>query len=263
MDRPLFLEEIDEEGVAHIALTRPDKHNAFNAELIAELTSALQGLDDDPRVRCLALTSEGQSFSAGADLAWMKSMADASEEDNLHDARALAGLAETLDAFSKPTVALVQGAAIGGGMGLVACCDIAVAAQSAFFALSEVRLGLIPAVIQPYVVSAIGHRATRYYTLTGERFEAAVALRLGLVHKVVPDDDLQAAGRKIVDSVLKGGPYAQGEAKSQLRALRGYMGTPEAREDAAHRIARLRVGDEGQEGIAAFLEKRKPWWQAD
>lgn len=260
MDRPLFLEEIGEDGVAHVALTRPDKHNAFNADLIAELTATLEGFETDERVRCVLLTGEGRNFSAGADLDWMKSMADAGEAENLDDARALAGLMEALDGLSRPTVALVQGAAIGGGLGLVACCDVAVAAQGAFFALTEVRLGLIPAVIQPYVVAAIGHRATRYYTLTGERFEAAEALRLGLVHKVAPADELHTAGRKVVDSLLKGGPAAQAEAKDQLRTLRGPVEAAEAREDAAQRIARLRVSEQGQEGIGAFLEKRKPWW---
>lgn len=260
MERALFRQEIGEDGLAHVALARPDKHNAFNAELIAGLTAALKDLDGDARVRCVLLTAEGPNFSAGADLDWMRSMADASEEENLEDARALAGLVETLDGLSRPTVALVQGAAVGGGVGLVAACDIAVAAQGAFFALTEVRLGLIPAVIQPYVVAAIGRRAARAYTLTGERFEAAEALRLGLVHRVVPAEELQAAGRKVVDALLKGGPAAQAEAKDQLRRLREPIGADEAREDAARRIARLRVSGQGQEGIAAFLEKRRPWW---
>lgn len=262
MQRPFFLEEIDDRGVAHIALTRPDKHNAFHADLIAELTTALHGFDSDERVRCLLLTAEGKSFSAGADLTWMQSMAAASEQENLEDARALASLMDALDSFSRPTVALVQGPAIGGGVGLVACCDIVVAEPSAaLFALSEVRLGLIPAVIQPYVAAAIGERAATRYTLTGERFSAETAQQLGLVHELAAWHDLRTRGEELIAELLKGGPAAQREAKAQLRALRGHAPGPEVNEDAAQRIARLRVGAEGQEGIAAFLEKRKPSWR--
>lgn len=262
-DRPFFLEEIDDRGVAHIALTRPDKHNAFNAELIAELTTVLQGFDSDTRVRCLLLTAEGKSFSAGADLNWMRSMADASERENLEDARALARLMATLDGLRHPTIALVQGPAIGGGVGLVACCDIVLAAESALFALSEVRLGLIPAVIQPYVAAAMGQRAATRYTLTAERFPAAEAQRLGLVHEVVPWHDLRTRGEELIADLLKGGPQAQRAAKAQLRSLRGQAPGEAVNEEAAQRIAQLRVGAEGQEGIAAFLEKRAPKWQGE
>lgn len=260
VEHPLFMEDVGEDGVATLTLTRPDKHNAFNAELIGQLTAALHGLQDDRRVRCLVLTGEGKSFSAGADLNWMRSMARAGKAENLEDARALARLMETLDGLEKPTVALVQGAAIGGGVGLVACCDIAVAAEEAVFALSEVRLGLIPAVIQPYVAGAIGVRAARRYTLTGERFTAQEAHRLGLVHEVVPAMGLQQTGARIVRALLKGGPEAQQEAKAQLRWLRGKEPDESVREDGATRIAALRVGAEGQEGISAFLEKRRPEW---
>ncbi len=260
VEYPLFLEEIGEEGVATLTLTRPDKHNAFNADLIAQLTAALKGLESDRRVRCVLLTAEGKSFSAGADLNWMRAMAQASKTENLEDARALASLMETLDGLAKPTIALVQGPAIGGGVGLVACCDVVVAAQEAVFALSEVRLGLIPAVIQPYVAAAIGLRAARRYTLTGERFDAPTAQRLGLVHEVVPGMQLSQTCTRIVRALLKGGPEAQHAAKEQLRWLRGREPDESVREDGAMRIAALRVGPEGQEGISAFLEKRSPEW---
>lgn len=258
-----FKERIGDDGVAHLTLARPEKHNAFNAELIESLTDSLRRLATERGVRCLVLSGEGSSFSAGADLEWMRAMAEASEEENLEDARALARMLETLDGFPAPTVALVQGPAMGGGVGLVACCDIAIASQEAVFALSEVRLGLIPATIHPYVVGAIGHRAARRYTLTGERIDAWEAYRIALVHMVVEDGAaLHTAGRRILDTLLKGGPVAQRESKAQIRALSG--GAPDAgtREDSARRIAALRVGAEGQEGIAAFLEKRKPGWQA-
>jgi methylglutaconyl-CoA hydratase len=261
MERPLFLQELDDRGVAHIALTRPDKRNAFNADLIAELTTALQGIDSDDRVRCLLLTAEGRSFSAGADLSWMREMARASEAENLADARKLAKLLETLDGLSKPTVALVQGAAIGGGVGLVACCDVVLAAQEAVFALSEVRLGLIPATIQPYVVQAIGHRQSTRYTLTAERFGAEEAHRIGLVHEVVGIHGLRDRGERVIADLLKGGPAAQAEAKAQLKALRGHGPDPHVNAAAAGRIARMRASTEGQEGIAAFLEKREPSWR--
>jgi len=260
MERPLFLEEIDDDGVAHIALTRADKRNAFNAQLISELTAALRGFDDDPRVRCLVLTAEGNAFSAGADLEWMRAMSKADEAENLKDARALATLLETLDGFSRPTLALVQGAAIGGGLGLVACCDIAIASDGAVFALPEVRLGLTPATIHPYVVAAIGYRAARRYSLTGERFDAHEAHRLGLIHEVVGWGSLQSRGREIVESLLKGGPEAQADAKAQLRALYNRSLNAELQADAARRIATRRASDEGREGIAAFLEKRSPDW---
>lgn len=263
MERPFFLEEIDQRGVAHIALTRPDKHNAFNAELISELTSSLQGYDRDDRVRLLLLTAQGKSFSAGGDLNWMQAMAEKSEPENLEDARRLARLMETLDGFAKPTMALVQGAAIGGGLGLVACCDLVVANDSATFALSETRLGLIPAVIQPYVATAIGQRQATRYALTAERFSAKEAYRLGLVHELTAWHDLRTKGEELIQELLKGGPHAQIEAKAHLRWLRGRAPGAEVSEDAAQRIARLRASTEGQEGIAAFLAKRRPSWRSD
>lgn len=260
MQHPLFLESVDERGVARITLTRAEVHNAFNDQLIAELTTALQGLESDPRVRAVVLAAEGRSFSAGADLNWMRSMAGYSEAENLADAEALGGLLRTLDALAKPTLALVQGPAFGGGVGLVACCDLAVAVDEATFCLSEVRLGLIPAVISPYVVAAIGARAARRYFLTAERFSAETAWRLGLVHEVARREHLEERAEALLAELLKGGPQALVEAKRLVRDVAGRPQDPALPGDLAGRIARLRVGQEGQEGLSAFLEKRRPNW---
>ena len=263
MEKPLFMEEITDDGVAWVVLTRPEVHNAFNDRLIDELTTALHGIGTDDRVHVVVLSSKGRSFSAGADLNWMLRMSRNTEDENLEDARALARLMQTLDTLPKPTIALVQGAAIGGGVGLAACCDIAVAAETASFCLSEVKLGLIPAVIGPYVVAAIGERAARRYFLTAETFSARQAMALGLVHEVVPDEAFEDAGRRIIRALMKGGPNAQAAAKDLIRAIAQRPRDDDLIEDTAVRIARLRASDEAREGIAAFLEKRKPGWLRD
>ena len=263
MEKPLFMEEIADDGVAWVVLTRPEVHNAFNDRLIDELTTALHGIGTDDRVHVVVLSSKGRSFSAGADLNWMLRMSRNTEAENLEDARALARLMQTLDTLPKPTIALVQGAAIGGGVGLVACCDIAVAAETASFCLSEVKLGLIPAVIGPYVVAAIGERAARRYFLTAETFSAKQALDLGLIHEVVPDEAFEDAGRRIIRALMKGGANAHAAAKDLVRAIAQRPRDDDLIEDTAVRIARLRASDEAREGIAAFLEKRKPGWLRD
>ena len=260
MQPPFFLEEVGGDGVARITLTRTNVHNAFNDELISELTRSLAGLESDPRVRVVVLAAQGPSFSAGADLTWMQRTASYGEDENIRDARALATLMRTLYELSKPTLALVQGPAYGGGVGLVACCDIALAAQSACFALSEVRLGLIPAVISPYVMAAIGERAARRYFLTGERFSAETAAALGLVHQVVPDPQLEAKAQLLLADLLKGGPRAQAASKSLIAAVRNRPLNDKLVADTARRIALQRGSAEGREGITAFLEKRKPRW---
>lgn len=250
-------------GVARLAMNRPAVHNAFDDVLIGDLTAALRELERDDAVRAVVLAAEGRSFSAGADLNWMRRMAGYSREENLGDSRGLGALMQTLDALDRPTVARVNGAAMGGGVGLVACCDVAVAADSAFFALSEVKLGLIPAVISPYVVTAIGERQARRYFVTGERFDAQTAWRLGLVHEVVPAERLDTAVDAILDAMLANGPNAMRAAK---RLARDFARDPiDARmiEETARRIADQRAGDEGREGVAAFLEKRKPKWVKD
>ncbi len=263
MEEPFFLEEIGETGVARITLTRTRVHNAFNDLLIAELTRSLEGLESDPRVRAVVLAAQGNSFSAGADLTWMERMAGYGKDENLEDARALAELMRRLNTLAKPTLALVQGPAFGGGVGLVACCDIAIAAETASFCLSEVRLGLIPAVISPYVVAAVGERAARRYFLTAERFSAAEALRLGLVHEVVADEQLEVRGERLVKALLTGGPKAQSAAKELIFAVSNRPPDDSLVEDTARRIAEVRAGEEAREGIAAFLQKRKPQWGRD
>lgn len=256
-----LISRVDDRGVATLTLNRPDRHNAFDDALIAEMTAVLVDLGRRARVRCVVLTGAGKSFSAGADLAWMRSTAGYSEERNLADARAMARLMHTLDGLPKPTIALVNGAAYGGGVGLVACCDIAIATEQAVFSLSEVKLGLIPAVIGPFVVAAVGARAARRYFQTAERFSAVEAKTLGLVHEVVGTPFLTAAGEKIVAALLDGGPMAQAAAKDLVRAVDGRP-PAEVLDDTARRIARLRVSAEGQEGLTAFLEKRPPAWRA-
>ncbi|HET8726942.1 MAG TPA: enoyl-CoA hydratase-related protein, partial [Alphaproteobacteria bacterium] len=207
MTAPEILTDVTD-GVATVTLNRPEVHNAFNDRVIAELTGTFSRLGADPTVRAVVLRASGKSFSAGADLGWMQRMAGYGFDENLADARQLAELMRTLNDLPKPTVALVQGAAFGGGVGLVACCDVALAADTATFCLSEVKLGLIPAVISPYVVQAIGARAARRYFLTAERFSALQAKALGLVHEVVPAVMLEAALLKILDALAEGGPNA-------------------------------------------------------
>jgi len=249
-------------GIASLTLDRPDVHNAFDDHLIAELTHKLRDLDHNPGVRVVVLAAKGKSFSAGADLNWMKRVARYSEAENIRDAVALASLMRTLDAMTKPTVARVQGAAYGGGVGLVACCDIAVASAAATFSLSEVRLGLIPAVISPYVIAAIGSRNARRYFLTAERFNAQEALRIGLVHCVVQDSELDNAVDSIRDELLKGGPKAVAAAKDLIAHVAHRPIDQLLAEETATRIAQIRVSPEGQEGIAAFLDKRPAPWSA-
>lgn len=251
---------ISPDGMATITMNRPDVHNAFDETLIAELTAAVRAVDANPAVRVIVLAASGKSFSAGADLNWMKRMAAYTEADNLRDALHLAELMRTIDHARKPTIARVQGAAFGGGVGLVACCDMAVATREAMFSLSEVRLGLIPAVISPYVVQAIGARACRRYFLTAERFSAEDAQRLGLVTAIVDADDLDFRIATLAEQLFKGGPQAIAAAKDLIRAVAGRSIEAPLLEDTANRIARTRAGTEGKEGIAAFLEKRAPSW---
>lgn len=247
--------------VTTIRMNRPEKHNAFDEALIAELTAAFRAAAKDAATRTVVLSAAGQSFSAGADLDWMKRMSTQERAANERDAMALADLMAAIDRCPKPVLGVVQGAAFGGGVGLVACCDIAIAAGDASFCLSEVRLGLIPAVISPYVAAAIGTRACRRYFLTAERFDAVTALNLGLVHEVVPPAELDAARDRMISHVLKGGPNAQRAAKDLIAQVAGARIDEVLIRDTAWRIAEARASAEGKEGIAAFLEKRKPNWQ--
>jgi methylglutaconyl-CoA hydratase len=251
---------VNARGVATLTLNRPDVHNAFDDALMVALDGLLEKVADDAGVRVVVLAAAGRSFSAGADLHWMRRMAGYDEQQNIADALRLARMLRRLDRLPKPTVARVQGAALGGGVGLVACCDITVAAKSAVFALSEVRLGLIPATISPYLVAAVGARAARRYVLTGERFGADEARRIGLVHEVVDDDALGAAVEAVTESLLLGGPGSIADAKELVAHVAATPNDQALLAETARRIARARSGDEGREGIAAFLEKRKPRW---
>lgn len=248
------------EGVATIRMNRPDVHNAFDDVLIAALTAELRRLDHLTQVRVIVLAANGKSFSAGADLNWMRRMAKYSQEENLRDAVALANLMRTLDGVKKPTIARVQGPAYGGGVGLVVCCDIAIASTQAVFCLSEVRLGLIPSVISPYVVAALGERAARRYFLTAERFDATEARRIGLVHEVVEELALDEAVSIIAGHLLKGGPKALAAAKRLIADVGRRPIDDALSAETAKRIAAIRVESEGQEGLAAFLDKRRPDW---
>ncbi len=250
----------DARGIATLWLDRAELHNAFDDVLIAGLTAELGRLAADDGVRVLVLAARGKSFSAGADLNWMKRMAGYSEAENRRDADSLAGLMRALDRFPKPTLARVHGAAYGGGVGLVACCDIAVAAEGAVFCLSEAKLGLIPAVISPYVVAATGARAARRYFLTAEIFDAGTAHRLGLVHEIAMPDALDAAVEAILARLLAAGPAAQRECKTLIARVASGPVDDAMVDDTAARIARIRVSPEGREGIAAFLDKRRPGW---
>jgi methylglutaconyl-CoA hydratase len=247
---------------ARVFLARPAVHNAFDDELIAELTACLTELEADPAVRAVVLSGDGATFSAGADLHWMRRMAAADEAENRADAQRLAALMHRLNFLGKPTIARVNGSAYGGGVGLVACCDLAIGVSEAKFSLSEVKLGLVPAVISPYVVAAIGGRHARRLFVSGEVFDAAEALRIGLLHQQVEAGALDEAVDRALHFLAKGGPVAQREAKAL--ALRAAGVTPQAQHaiDAANAelIARLRVSPEGQEGLGAFLDKRAARW---
>ncbi len=257
----ILLTEIDARGVATITLNRPDVHNAFNDALIAALHGAIDALGSDPAVRVVLLTGAGKSFSAGADLEWMRKAAGYSETENRADAIRLSEMLHALDTCSKPTVALVNGAALAGGAGLVSCCDFAIGVSTAKFGFTEVRLGLTPATISPYVVGAIGARNARRLFLTAERFDAATALDIGLLSEVVDDADaLARSAETLVNDLLLGAPGAHGATKDLLAAVADQPMSKALREDTARRIAERRATDEGKEGIASFFDRRKPRW---
>lgn len=260
MTIPTILTDIDAQGVATLTMNRPELHNAFDDLLIASMTAELKRLEEDPQVRVVILAANGRSFSAGADLAWMRRMADYSRAENLSDALGLAELMKTLYSLKKPTIARVQGAAYGGGVGLVACCDMAIASERALFCLSEVKLGLIPAVISPYVVAAIGPRAARRYFQTAEAFPAAEAYRWGLVHEVVPDVKLAETVTGLANTLLQNGPLAMAAAKSLVDRVATSRIDVALIRNTAERIAGIRASDEGKEGLSSFLEKRQPAW---
>lgn len=247
-------------GVATVTLQRPELHNAFNEVVVAELSAAFGELGVDPQVRAVVLAGTGPSFCAGADLNWMRAMASYDTAQNRADAADLARMLRSIDECPKPTLARVHGAAFGGGVGLVACCDIAIAAAEATFALSEARLGLVPATISPYVVEAIGARAARRYFLSAERFDAAEAYRIGLVHDIVPIGEIDDRVNAILRSLLAAGPVAQHEGKLLIRRVAGQAIDAGLIADTVELITRVRASPEGKEGVAAFLDKRPAAW---
>ena len=256
----LLQHDIDDRGVATLTLNRPTVHNAFNAELVAALSATFDRIVEE-HARVLILTGAGHSFSAGADLNWMRDMANAQESENREDARLLAAMLRRLDQLPCPTIARVNGHAFGGGVGLIACCDLAIALETAQLGLTEVRLGLIPATISPFVVPRIGVNHARRYMLTGERIDAATARQIGLVTDVVAIGQLDSHIQGLMESLLAGGPKAQARVKALIRLV---CASPDSAEDLDKRtsetIAALRVSREGQEGLNAFLQKRKPSW---
>ncbi len=247
-------------GVATVTLNRPDVRNAFNDETIAELTAAFLDLSERTDVRCIVLAATGSAFCAGADLNWMKRMADYSREQNVDDAAALARMLEVIYRCPKPTIARVQGDTYAGGMGLVAACDVAVAAVSAKFCLSEVKLGLIPATISPYVIRAIGARAAHRWFLTAERFSAEQAERIGLVHETVADDALESKVQEVAEALVVAGPQAVKACKQLVQDVTGQEITHALIHRTINSIADIRASAEGREGIDSFLNKRRPSW---
>ena len=257
-----ILVAVDLDGIATVTLNRPEIHNAFDDVMIGELTHALRDLDADPQVRVVILAANGRSFSAGANLNWMKRMAGYSEAQNVKDALGLAGLMHTLHTLTKPTIARVHGPAFAGGLGLVACCDIAIATREATFCLTEVRLGMIPAVITPYVIAAIGERQARRYCLTAEKFDAAEAFRIGLVHDLLEEHELGSTLNALVTQLFLGGPQALAQCKDWITVVAASPIDDALVAESARRIATLRASSEGRDGVAAFLEKRDARWVA-
>lgn len=259
---PNILKNIDQYGVLELSLNRPGVHNAFDDALVATLTECLLEAERDRAVRMVVLTGTGSSFSAGADLNSMRSMANATEEENQQDALALAKLMRTLNYLDRPSIALINGSAFGGGLGLVACCDISITVETAQFGLTETTLGLVPAIISPYVFRRIGESNARRYFMTGERFDAHTAKEIGLVQEVVAADSLNDALDNTIARLLRAAPGAALASKKLLNAVAGHDEDQQKIQDqyTASLIARLRVSEEGQEGLNAFLEKRDPRW---
>jgi methylglutaconyl-CoA hydratase len=263
MNTEPIVTELDRRGVASLILNRPEVHNAFDDVLIQRLNEALDELAGDDNVRAVKVIGRGKSFSAGADLNWMRRMAEYSEEENLQDARKVAHMFHKLASFPRPTLAIVHGNAFGGGVGLIACCDIAIANVDARFSLSEVRLGLIPATISPFVVDAVGARQARRLFLSAERFDSKAAMDFGLIHALSPADRLDDCADGFISQLLDNSPHAMSAAKELVSAVVNRPIDQRLLDDVAGRIARQRASAEGREGVAAFLGKRPPAWVRD
>ncbi len=253
--------DVNSAGVCTLLLNRPEVHNAFDEMMIEEITNALQQLQADDTIRVLCVKGAGTSFCAGADLNWMKRSADRAADENYRDALRMADMMYALYSFSRPTLGVVHGSIFGGGVGLVACCDVVIAESASIFSLSEVKLGLIPAVIGPYVVNAMGPRTGRRYILTGERFDAAAAHRSNLIHETIHKDELPAAEARMLRELLAAAPQAQKAAKGLIAGALSPAMDGDIRTHTAELIAEIRASDEGREGVGAFLAKRRPNWR--
>ncbi|MFT5674795.1 MAG: methylglutaconyl-CoA hydratase [Paraglaciecola sp.] len=262
-NKDAVLYSLDQRGVATVTLNRPQVHNAFDDQLIAQLTDIFKRVGQDDNVRVMILAANGKSFCAGADLNWMKRMTDYSYEQNFADATALANMFLELNKLPKPTIARVQGAAFGGAVGLVACCDMAIGSKLSKFCLSEVKLGLIPATISPYVIDAIGARLARRYFTTAEVFSSRRARRIGLLSEAVTEEELDTTIEELVEHLLKNAPLAIAAAKQLIFDIRDIPTGEALLSLTSSRIAATRVSEEGQEGLNAFLQKRRPNWRGE
>ncbi len=256
-----FITVSTEQQLATISLNRPDKRNAMHGPMIAELIEAMKQLAKQEDVIALAIRGNGEHFCAGADINWMKQISAGSYEQNYDDAQYIADLMYTLYNFPKPTVAIVHGAAMGGGLGVIAACDIAIASDNAAFAFSEVKIGIAPSTISPYIVAAIGERAAHYYFLTGEKFNATTAQQIGLIHQVVINDELTDAAKKITDTLCNNSPHAMKEIKQLLRGIAKEKISEALSQKTAEHLANMRVSPQAKEGLLAFNEKRAPVWK--
>lgn len=260
MTQEKVVSQIDGRGVATVTLNIPERHNAFDDAVIDQLTAAFEGVANNKDARLMILAARGKSFCAGGDLGWMKRMKSYTREENIKDARALAAMLQTLNVLPVPTIARVQGMTVGGGVGLISCCDMAVATPDAGFCFSEVKVGLIPATISPYVIAAIGQRAARRYFITAERFSSETAAQLGLVSEIVGEDQLDDRINQLVETTLANSPAAVVAAKRLVCHAAGRLIDEQLISSTSEMIADIRVSAEGQEGLAAFIEKRKPTW---
>lgn len=255
--------KMDDRGVTTITLNRPNKCNAFNEQTITELTNALETSAANPKTRIVILTAAGEIFSAGADLDWMRKMGSYNYEENLADAKCLATLLKTLDELPLPTIAKIQGPAFGGAIGLISCCDIAIATFNSTFCFSEVKIGLIPATIAPYIIQTIGVSHAQCYFLSAETIDAQQALNLGLLHKVVDREELDLAIEKTIQNLLANSPKAMGAIKALIKEIQYQPINEDVQHATCKRLAKIRMSDQGQEGLSAFLEKRHPSWQSN
>ena len=256
-----FILTTRENGIATVTLNRPDKRNAMNGKMVKEIFHALEQFRNDNDSRVIMIKGNGEHFCAGADINWMQHIASESYDANYDDAQALADLMFQLYTYSKPTIVLAHGATLGGGLGLLAACDIALVGSSTSFGFSEVKIGITPSIISPYVVAAIGERAAHYYFLTGARFDAEEAQRIGLAHQVIEDNKLAQAGADIANLLLQNSPHALTAAKQLIRYVAKEKITAELAQKTAEHLSNLRTTPEAQEGLRAFMEKRTPQWK--